>query len=248
MSAALAELRAALADRFPDTLPIAYRAARAVGTGFARLDALLPGNGLPRGRLSVWAPGGGATSVLTAACCRVVERGERAAWVDGCGSMTGEFWWPGPLLLRPKGECAALMCAEELLRSGGFALVVLGSIDGTGRELAEGAVRLTRAAREGGAAFVAIALTVPVAHLRLNSCIAAENYRWRKNPFGEPIEPVAVTLRVAARSLGWSGHTELRLPVLSHGQRIALDPLRPDRRGVRRSVARGGKRRQWASA
>jgi hypothetical protein len=245
MRSALAELKAILADRFPDTLPIAYRAARAVGTGFARLDSMLPGGGLPRGRLSAWVPGGGATAILRAACCRVAERGERSAWVDGSGLVTAESWRTGPLLLMPAGERPALICAEELLRSGGFALVVLSGTE-SWRGLEEAAVRLTRAAREGGTAFVAVAPAVPVAQLRLSSCMAADSYRWRENPFGEPVDVVAVTVRVNAQSMGWSGGTELRLPVLGHGQRLALDPLLADRRGVRRPARRAGRRSRWA--
>jgi hypothetical protein len=123
---------------------------------------------------------------------------------------------------------------------------VLGSAEGSGRGLDESAVRLTRAARAGGAAFVAIAPTVPVAQLRLASSIATGGYRWRRNPFGEPVDVVAVTVRVAAQSLGWSGQTELRLPVLGHSQRDALDPMAVDRRGVRKPASKAVRSRRWA--
>ena len=79
-----------------------YRSAEAVGTGIDLLDRALPGGGLPRGRLVVWSPGGGATAVLRSACMAVVSRGERAAWVDGAGLMAGEFWEEGG----QEGECA----------------------------------------------------------------------------------------------------------------------------------------------
>ncbi|MFW6201096.1 MAG: hypothetical protein ACOC8B_00840, partial [Gemmatimonadota bacterium] len=132
MSAQVLELKELLARRFPDAVPVAYRAAGAVATGVAELDELLPGGGLPRGRLTAWAPGGGATALLQAACEAVVARGERAAWVDADRLVAGEHWRSGPLLVRPADRRQALACVEELVRSGGFALVVL-SLAGTAR-------------------------------------------------------------------------------------------------------------------
>ena len=61
------ELKQALSERFPDAQPIAYRTTGAVATGIAALDGMLPAGGLPRGRLSLWTPGGGATAILYAA-------------------------------------------------------------------------------------------------------------------------------------------------------------------------------------
>ena len=63
-----------------------------VATGIAALDKILPNGGLPRGRLSVWAPQGGATAILRAACHSVVAGGERAAWIDGDNTVAGAFW------------------------------------------------------------------------------------------------------------------------------------------------------------
>lgn len=193
------------------------------------MDRVLPGRGLPRGRLSAWAPGGGATALLRAACSEVVRRRERAAWVDGAGVLTGEWWPRGPLLLRPAGETAALVCAEELLRSNGFGLVV---VMGVGRALAGEAVRLSRAAREGGAALVAVAEDVPVAAVRLVSRIQPDGYRWRCGPFGEPAEPESVRMRVEVASMGWSGVAELTLRVVHHDERLSLEPGLVDRRGA----------------
>src|SRR5688572_17519676 len=49
-------LREALEQRFPNAKPLVFRTAGAVSTGLAALDAMLPGGGLPRGRLSLWQP------------------------------------------------------------------------------------------------------------------------------------------------------------------------------------------------
>jgi hypothetical protein len=241
MATSLAELRDALARRFPDALPLSCRTALTVAMGIDELDGMLPNGGLPRGRLTVWAPGGGATAVLRAACVTVSGRGERAAWVDAAGTVA-QGWPAEVLLLRPAGERDALVCAEELLRSGGFALVVLG---GTSKAAEREAVRLSRAAKEGGSAFVVVTAESVVASLRLRSRLPPEAYRWRRNSFGEPAEVEAVRVEVEAASLGWSGRTSFALPVLARPVRLALDPLLVDRRGVLRKPYRP-RRSGWA--
>lgn len=228
-AAAVQELRQALERQFPDAQPLGRGTAATVGTGVAALDVLLPGGGLARGRLTVWRPGGGATAVLRTAVEAAVRRSERAAWVDGGGVLTGDFWRRGPLLVRPATEREALVSAEELLRSGGFALVVL---TGAGREAGREAVRLSRAARAGGAAFVLSGGDAAVTHLRVASRIQPEGYRWRRDPFGEPVEVTAVRIEVEAASLGWSGRTSFELPVRTHRLRLAPEPRLVDRRGA----------------
>jgi hypothetical protein len=230
---ALSDLRQALERRFPDALPLGRGTAAAVATGVAPLDALLPGGGLARGRLTVWRPGGGATAVLRAACEAVTAAGHRSAWIDVSGVQGADFWRPGPLLLRPNSEREALAGAEELLRSGGFSLVVL---QGTGREAAGEGVRLARAARAGGTAFVLGAAEAPVAHLRVRSRIMPEGYRWRENAFGEPGEVMAVRVEVEATALGWSGRSAFELPVRTHHPRLSPEPRLVDRRGAPASV------------
>ncbi len=232
MATGVLELREVLARRFPDAVPVTYGTAGAVTTGVAALDGVLPGGGLPRGRLSVWVPGGGATAVLQGACGVVVGRGERAAWVDGAGTLTGR---PGaeeegvvPLVVRPSGGWAALECAEELLRSGGFALVVLSGAEAVGVE----AVRLSRAVREGGGAFVALTAGASIAALRLESWIPPEGYRWRRGAFGEPVEAESVVVEVRVWGMGLSARAEFLLPVVQHELRLSLESALVDRRGA----------------
>ncbi|MGH7503733.1 MAG: hypothetical protein ACREL7_18560 [Longimicrobiales bacterium] len=228
MRTAVAELREALGQRFPGAQPLVYRTAGAVQTGIEVLDRELPNGGLPRGRLTVWRPGGGATAVMRSAMRSVVSNGERAAWIDVGGTITGDAW-PGALLIRPDGERSGFACAEEVLRCGGFALVVLA---GVGRGLSRVAARLSHAQREGGGAFVAMGEESSLAHVRVASRILARETRWRRNAFGEETDVESVLVRVDAGALGWSGHVTFRLAVLSRGQRLALDPLLVDRRGV----------------
>lgn len=229
-AAEILQLKEALEQRFPNALPIAYRTAGALATGVSALDNLLPGNGLPRGRLSLWRPGGGATAMLYAACEAVALRGERAAWIDAAGTIASDSWRPGPLLLKPEGELESLICAEELLRCGAFGLIVL---SGASAAFKREDVRLSRAVREGGGAFVALADAASVAHLQIASRISPDGYQWQLNPFGEPADVVAVRVQIEAQAMGWSGRTQVVLPVAGFEQRSAVAAALPDRRGTK---------------
>src|SRR5690242_21959078 len=93
-TAAATTLRALLEQRFPDAAPLTggAHATDAVATGIAALDRILPNHGLPRGRLSVWAPLGAANAILRGACHAVVAAGERAAWIDTDNTVADAFW------------------------------------------------------------------------------------------------------------------------------------------------------------
>jgi hypothetical protein len=222
-------IRALIEHRFPDATPVTHRTAEPVATGIEALDAILPGHGLPRGRLTVWMPQGGATAVLRAACHTTVAQGERAVWIDGLGTVAGPFWEEGPILVRPRNRKHGLRGAEELLRCGGFALVVIAGIEPEGTET----VRLSRAAREGGGALVTLTTHASMASLRVTSQILRESYRWRKTPFGDPAEAQEAMIRVRARSLGWNRSADISVPVVPYDLRMAIEPGLRDRRGVR---------------
>ena len=239
---ALPALRELLEQRFPDATPLTHCTAEPVATGIPGLDKILPGGGLPRSRLTVWLPKGGATAILTAAAHKTVASGERAAWIDGMGCISGPFWKEGPLLVRPTSRKTALRGTEELLRCGGFALVVLSGIEPDATET----VRLSRAAREGGGAFVALTPRAAMASLRLTSSILPRGYDWEASPFGEPALVRRARVLVHAHSLGWSAKTELVLPVSQHSLRNALDAGVVDRRGVLPSSAKKRASRQPA--
>jgi hypothetical protein len=226
----VAALRALIQERFPDATPLTGGAqtTEQVATGIGALDKVLPNGGLPRARLSVWAPFGGATSILRAACHSVVAAGERSAWIDGDTTMAGAFWDEGPHLVRPTSRLHALRAAEELLRSGGFSLLVLAGAEPHGTEV----VRLTRAAREGGAALVTLGTSASMASLRLTSRLL--HYRWRRTPFGDPACAEDAVVRISAKAAGWSAHTDFPLPVLHHELRLSLESELADRRGLPR--------------
>ena len=246
MAQPVQDLRALLEERFPDALPVRYGSGEGVATGVQALDAVLPSGGLPRGRLTTWAVGGGATALLRAACRAVVARGERAAWVDGHGTVAGAAWHAGPALFRPGEGKAALECAEVLLRSGGFALIVLASAPPGEAEM----VRLSRAAREGGAALVLLEGGAPggerpggsapatrtsaataTAALQVTSRTPAEAFQWRVGPFG-PAQVSAVTVQLRVRALGMERRAQVALDIAHHEHRLSLEPGLRDRRGA----------------
>lgn len=231
MSASVATLRALISQRFPDAAPITQRSTEPVASGVAALDRILPSGGFPRGKLSIWEPTGGVSAVLRAACRSTLASGERAAWIDAAGVITGPTWdESGPLLFRPKDRTNALRGAEELLNSGGFSLVVLTGAESQGPET----VRLTRAARNGGGALIVLTTNASMASLRLTSRLLPHSYRWRRDPFGDPAEAKLVVMRVRARSPGWNAHTEFPIVVMHNELRLSIEPGLADRRGVRR--------------
>src|SRR4051812_11763058 len=184
MSTSVAALRALIQQKFPDATPLTGGAQTTehVATGIKELDGVLPNNGFPRGRLSVWPPLGGVTAILRAACHTVLAGGERSAWIDGDNTVAGAFWFDGPYLVRPKTRPHASRAAEGLLRWGGFSFLVLAGSEPQGTEV----VRPTRGAREGGAALIAAAENRCVASLRLTSKL--HRFRGRRPPSGDPAE------------------------------------------------------------
>ena len=183
--ASIAALRALIEQRFPDAAPLTGRRAdhRAGGHRNRRARPVLPNGGLPRGRLSVWAPHGGADGHPSRRLPRRRRR-RRTRGLDRRRQHRGRrvLGADGPYLVRPTSRLHALRAAEELLRSGGFSLLVLAGAEPQGTET----VRLTRAAREGGTALVTVGSSASMASLRLTSRLL--RYRWRRTPFGDPAE------------------------------------------------------------
>src|SRR3979411_3367709 len=64
MSDRNAAIRALIEHRFPDATPVTHRTAEPVATGIEVLDAILPGPGLPGGRVTVRLRQGGAHPLL----------------------------------------------------------------------------------------------------------------------------------------------------------------------------------------
>ncbi len=170
---------------------------------------------------------GGGTAILRTACQGVANRGERVAWIDGARTI-GPGWTDGPLVVRPADQDLALRATEILLRSGGFALVVLSGIDPGQSAM----LRLSRMVHEGQGAFVALTDRGLTASIRLSSRFLVDRFRWSIGPFGEVAAVDAVSIEVTAKASGWSERTTFTLPAKAHDLRLSLEPGVADRRGA----------------
>jgi hypothetical protein len=227
LTATALDLRAQLAQRFPDAVPLPGRREAGLATGIEAFDNILPNHGLPRGRPTVWgAPASGAMAILGAASHALLASGQRAAWIDGSRTV-GLGWEEGPIMLRPRTPLLGLRFAELLLESGGFALVVLSGIPVERTTL----FRLARATHEGGGAFALVADGALPAALRLRSRYLPEHTVYARTPFGDPACIRSLTVTLDAVASGWQRSTTLTLPLHSHDVRRALDPGLADRRG-----------------
>lgn len=225
-----AAVRELLAARFPDALPAAQRQWSAVPSGLHSLDRLFPSGGFQRGRISSWRPALGAGALLRSAALHTIVNGERAVWIDGERTDPGA-WWPAALpRVVSESETAAARAAEELARSGGFALVVL---DGLALETTT-LVRLSRAVHEGGSALVLLSPTAALATLRIGCRPLVHEYTWRPAAPGDAPDVQAVRVQVEARASGWLRHGTVALPV-RHDDDVSLSfgTGRADRRGER---------------
>jgi len=132
-------------------------------TGVAALDAALPNRGLPRGRLTelVGLPGSGKTTLVRQIAERTVKDGGAVAYIDATRTLAPRDWThvsatgnhEGLWVVRPDTPTRGAWCADVLLRSGAFSLVVL---DGAPMLQRAVAVRLTRLAREADAALLVL--------------------------------------------------------------------------------------------
>jgi recombination protein RecA len=133
----------------------------ALPTGFERLDALLPGGGIPRGRLTelLGTRGSGRTTVLRQLVERTLADGRWVAWIDATRTLAPGEWartaagTRGLWIIRPHDAQRTAWCADVLLRSGAFALVVL---DGAPLLARTVVARLSHLARDHHAALVCL--------------------------------------------------------------------------------------------
>ncbi len=148
------QLHIVLPERLQRFVPAARRG---LAFGVAALDALLP-LGLPRGQITALdAPlGQGGTALLLALAESTLRADEGVAYVDAARTLApqaaahlaglGPFW-----VIRPRGTESAWWCADVLLRTGAFGLVVVDQASAPPRPVA---VRLQRLARDKDAVLV----------------------------------------------------------------------------------------------
>jgi RecA/RadA recombinase len=186
---------------------------RVVKTGVARIDAALPGGGLPCGYVTELAgpPSCGKLGLAVRALAGGLAVGERAALVD----VTRSFFSLSPelvqalarLLVCRVANLADGIAAAELLAAGGMALVVvdLGRVQGAIPAGARTALaRLERAARDGQAAVVVVTEPPPGAEGLLGSLAAL-----RLKVAGDArrsLEPAQAgsSVRVSRSRFGWN--------------------------------------------
>ncbi|MBK8250609.1 MAG: hypothetical protein IPK85_24910 [Gemmatimonadetes bacterium] len=156
MSTALATLRAQLATVVAPTPAVE----RTLATGILALDATLPGGGIPCGRLTevAGASGSGATSLAHAIVARAIVDKQPVAYIDATRTLAPGDWAPlattGLLwVIRPPTDGHGTWCADILLRSGAFRLVVLDDTTPIPRSIV---IRLSRLAQDTQAALLVV--------------------------------------------------------------------------------------------
>jgi hypothetical protein len=152
---------ALLKQRLAEILDVDRPASPGLATGIAALDGGLAAGGIPRGRLTEvrGALGSGRTTLVRRVAERAVAAGVQVAYVDATRTLAPRDWAHlsreegGLWVVRPADPGRGAWCADLLLRSGAFGLVVLDGAPPLPRGVA---VRLTRLARESDAALVVI--------------------------------------------------------------------------------------------
>lgn len=228
--AALQDLRqqlAAVVAGTPSTTP-------GLPTGHTALDAALPGGGLPRGRITeLLAPAGlGKTTLARTLATTTLTSGHAVAWVDATRTLDPRDWvtvdpvgsdalW----VVRPSEPARAPWCADLLLRTGAFALVVLDGAPVLPRTVG---VRLSQLARDADASLLLLGEGT------------------RASEIGGALRLVlkrrdASTVLATIEKGGPHQHVPLQLEVgRGHdiARRLCAHSEIPDRRGVARRTAR----------
>ena len=231
---ALESLRALL----PAPLPVAP----GLATGLDALDTALASGGLPRGRLTEVIGASGKLTLLRQIVDAAVARGDWVAYIDASRTLAPRDWAQlthadGVWIVRPPAPSKAAWCADVLLRSAAFSLVVLDSAPPISRAIA---VRLTGLARESNAAFVVVGddgRGAAVSPTKLGGAVRLRVNRRRQR------------LRIVIEKGGAAGVGRMsRLQQVVEvrcangvARRLCTYPEVPDRRGAARAAAGKGK-------
>ena len=215
-------------------------------TGLTALDSILPGGGLPHGRITelLGPPGLGKTTIARSLVAATIRGGGGVAWIDATRTLdprsaTGllpavdeEALW----VVRPPDPARAPWCADLILRSGAFALVVLDGAPVLPRVVA---VRLAQLARESDAALLLLGEGTRASEVggALRLRLAPQS---RSAPSPLSASHAGHLPRMGQRSVvvtlekgGSHQHVQLEIghdPSLAH--RLCTHPAIPDRRGV----------------
>jgi len=202
-------------------------------TGILALDSALPNHGLPRGRLTelVGSPGSGKTTLVRQIAERTIHDGGSVAYIDATRTLAPRDWahvsstrnHEGLWVVRPDSPTRGAWCADVLLRSGAFSLVVL---DGAPMLTRAVAVRLTRLARDSDAALLVLGDDSKTSELAGSLRLRATR---RRTSVTVVIEKGAPYQTVKVFSLG-DGDRDIEV-----ARRVRTHSEVPDRRGVVRT-------------
>lgn len=213
-------------------------------TGIGPLDTAL-GGGIPRGRITevVGTRSGGKTALLRQVIAGALRAGGWVAWIDARRTLAAAPWatlGERLVIIRPRDGQRSAWCADLLLRSGVFALVV---IDGAPALSRVHGVRLAQLARERDAACV-------VLHHEDRPSRVSGAVRLRLERITHRRSCAEVSSAQRAFSVVVEKGGELSRSIRSFevnsdivmARRMCTDSEIPDRRGVARST-----RRPWAA-
>jgi hypothetical protein len=225
-------------------LPAPLPTAPGLPTGIEALDRALASQGLPRGRLTEVIGATGKLTLLRHVVGAAIERGEWVAYIDASRTLAPRDWaaldttrlW----IVRPPEPGKAAWCADVLLRSAAFSLVVLDSAPPISRAIA---VRLTGLARESNAAFITVGASGTT---RLGGAVRLRVQRRRQRL------RIAIEKGCAVPGEGKSSRlqnvVEVRCANGGVARRLCAYPEVPDRRGAARaSAGRRGKGQRAAT-
>jgi hypothetical protein len=222
-------------------LPAPLPVAPGIPTGVAALDEALASGGLPRGRLTEIVGATGKLTLLRRVVEAAVERGEWVAYIDASRTLAPRDWAhlghdEGVWIIRPTEAAKAAWCADVLLRSAAFSLVVLDSAPPISRAVA---VRLTGLARESHGALVIVGVSGAT---RLGGAVRLRVHRRRQR--------LSIAIEKGAEVRRASRLQQVVEVGCANGvaRRMCAYPEIPDRRGAARAAAgKPGKGRRAAT-
>jgi len=236
--------------------------AAAIPTGVAELDRALSDGGVPSGRLTEiqGARGSGRTTLVRHLVMTAVEARRWVAVIDGSRTLAPREWAEagdsGRLwVIRPPGADRSAWCADILLRSGAFSLVVLDSPPSLSRQVA---VRLTRLAKEHDVALIVVGdspIIGSAVRLKVRRRPQATGHRPQVRPeardqrpektndsrFTIHDSPVVAESRITIRIEKGGSHAVEVSCAIEMARRLRAHPEVPDRRGVATRNRRGEK-------
>ena len=225
----------------------------AIPTGIEALDRALSDGGIPNGRLTEiqGSLGSGRTSLVRQLVTAAVATRRWVAVIDGSRTLAPREWAEagdsGRLwVIRPPGADRSAWCADILLRSGAFSLVVLDSAPALPRPIA---VRLTRLAKEHDVALVVVG-DHPVVGSAVRLCVKRAKARGQRpeargsthdSRFTIHDSPVRQTRLSIVIEKGGSQHAVEVPCAFELARRLRAHSEVPDRRGVATRNRRGEK-------